>query len=520
MEKPKYPVGIQTFNKIREGNYLYVDKTEYLYNLVTRGQFYFLSRPRRFGKSLLLSTIAALFRGERELFDGLYIADKEWDWAEHPVFHLALNGQDYKSVEKLDETLHNNMAHWEERYHLPKGSVSTSVSTRFFNCIRNAREAMGRNVVILIDEYDQPLLQNIEQGREDLHQELRERLQAFYSVMKVQDQYIRFAMLSGISKFSKLSVFSGLNNLNDISLDISANAICGVSESELVRDFSIGIEQLAETSGISVAETKEKLKREYDGYHFAETGEGIYNPFSLLKTFDKDKFSHYWIESGTPSFLISLLRNRDWDLAEIGGSVCSELDLKGSGRYLTNPIPLLFQSGYLTIKGYDKEFKEYLLDYPNEEVAEGFAYDLLRSYSDNDGAAAFVRQFVRDVRRGDAEAFMVKLQSLLADMPYDQILDRELHYENMMYLVMKLMGFYIHTEYKTSNGRIDMVASTDRYVYVMEFKLHGTPEEAMAQIYEKEYSLPFRKEGKEIILIGAAFSADTRRLDSWLIEKL
>ncbi len=315
-------------------------------------------------------------------------------------------------------------------------------------------------------------------------------------------------------------MFSGLNNLNDISLDISANAICGVSESELVRDFSIGIEQLAETSGISVAETKEKLKREYDGYQFAETGEGIHNPFSLLKTFDKDKFSHYWIESGTPSFLISLLRSRDWDLAKIGGSVCTELDLKGSDRYLTNPIPLLFQSGYLTIKGYDKEFDEYLLDYPNEEVAEGFAYDLLRSYSDNDGAAAFVRQFVRDVRKGDAEAFMVKLRSLLADIPYDQILDRELHYENMMYLVMKLMGFYAHTEYRTSSGRIDMVVKTDRYIYVMEFKLHGTAEEAMAQIHEKEYFLPFLREGKEIILIGAAFSADTRSFDSWLIERL
>ena len=337
MEKPKYPVGIQTFSQIRKNGYVYVDKTEYIYDLVTRGKYYFLSRPRRFGKSLLLSTIAALFRGERELFDGLYIAGKEWEWVEHPVFHLALNGQDYNSVEKLDETLHNNMAQWEEHYYLPKGNVSTSVSTRFFNCIRNAREVTGRDVVILIDEYDQPLLQNIEQRREVLHRDMRDRLQAFYSVLKAQDQYIRFSMLSGISKFSKLSVFSGLNNLNDISLDVTMNAICGISESELSRDFCIGIEQLAETEGMSVAETKERLKKEYDGYHFAETGEGIYNPFSLLKTFDKDKFSHYWIESGTPSFLINLIRERDWDLARIGGSTCTELDLRGSDRYLTNP---------------------------------------------------------------------------------------------------------------------------------------------------------------------------------------
>lgn len=252
----------------------------------------------------------------------------------------------------------------------------------------------------------------------------------------------------------------------------------------------------------------------------AETGEGIYNPFSLLNTFDKDKFNHYWIESGTPSFLISILKERDWDLAKIGDSACSELDLEGSDRYLTNPIPLLFQSGYLTIKDYDREFKEYILNYPNGEVAEGFAYDLLRSYSDNDVAGSFIKQFVRDVRKGDAEAFMSKLQSLLADIPYDQILDRELHYENMMYLVMKLMGFYAHTDYRTSNGRIDMVVGTDRYVYVMEFKLHGTPDEALAQIREKGYALPFRKEGKEVILIGSSFSSDTRRLDPWLIEKL
>lgn len=520
MEKPKYPVGIQTFKKIREGNYLYVDKTEYIYDLVIRGQFYFLSRPRRFGKSLLLSTVAALFRGERELFDGLYIAGKDWEWVEHPVFHLALNGQDYNSVEKLDEILHNSMAHWEADYHLPKGDASMSVSIRLSNCIRNAREVTGRDVVILIDEYDQPLLQNVEQRRESLHREMRERLQAFYSVLKSQDQYIRFGMLSGISKFSKLSVFSGLNNLNDISLDVGMNAICGISESELGRNFAIGIEQLAAASGMSVPETKEELKREYDGYHFAETGEGIYNPFSLLKTFDKDRFSHYWIESGTPSFLINLIREREWDLARIGGSTCTELDLRGSDRYLTNPIPLLYQSGYLTIKGYDREFKEYVLDYPNEEVAEGFAYDLLRSYSYNDDASSFIRQFVRDVRKGDAEAFMSKLQSLLADIPYDQIPDRELHYENMMYLVMKLMGFYARTEYRTSNGRIDMVVRTDRYVYVMEFKLHGSAEEAISQIHEKAYALPFRSEGKEIILIGASFSADTRCLDSWLIEKL
>lgn len=519
-EKNKYPVGIQTFSEIRENGYVYVDKTEYIYNLVTRGKYYFLSRPRRFGKSLLLSTIEALFRGRRDLFDGLFIGGKEWEWVEYPVFHLALNGQYYNHADRLDEVLHNNMEEWENHYNLPKGNTTTSVATRFFNCIRNAYEATGQQAIILIDEYDQPLLQNIEQGRENLHQELREQLQAFYSVMKVQDRYIRFAMLSGISKFGKTSVFSGLNNLQDITLETRANAICGISESELESNFAIGIARLADANGMSTDETRKRLKKEYDGYHFAKSGEGIYNPFSLLNTFENDAFSHYWVETGTPSFLISILKERNWNLSKIPGCECSGSDLKGSDRYLSNPIPLLFQSGYLTIKGYDLEFDDYILDYPNEEVAEGFTNDLLDVYSDSNNTSNLIKQFVRYVREGEAEAFMTTLQSLFADIPYDQIPNRELHYENIMYLVMKLMGFYAHTEYKTSDGRIDMIVSTDRYIYVMEFKLHGTAEDAMAQIHKKEYYLPFRKEGKRIVLIGASFCADKRCLDSWQIKKL
>ncbi len=518
MIKPKYPVGIQTFEKIRKGDYVYVDKTEYIYNLASKGQYYFLSRPRRFGKSLLLSTIEAVFRGQRELFDGLFIAGTDWKWEEHPVFHLALNGQDYTSVDRLDEILHNYMSLWERQYDLPKAETGIDVSTRFFNCIINAFEKTGRQVVILIDEYDQPLLQNIEQGKEDLHQKMREHLQAFYSVMKSQDKYIRFGMLSGISKFSRVSVFSGLNNINDISLDVQTNAICGISESELARDFQIGIQQLAEVNEMTIEETRGLLKKKYDGYLFAESGEGIYNPFSLLKTFDKDRFNNYWIQSGTPRFLMDLLKERDWDLTQLSGSTCSMMDIIGSDRYLNNPLPILSQSGYLTIKSYDREFDEFTLDYPNEEVSQGFSYELLKNYSDNGNSASIITDFVKDVRKGNAEAFMRTLQSLLADVPYDQIMDKEMHYENIMYLIMKLMGFYSHTEYKTSDGRIDMVVKTDRYIYVMEFKLHGTAEEAMAQIREKEYALPFTKEHKQIILIGAAFNPDTRRLDNWLIE--
>ncbi|MCM1520473.1 MAG: ATP-binding protein [Lachnoclostridium sp.] len=514
----KYPIGIQTFSQIIENGYVYVDKTEYIYNLINQGKYYFLSRPRRFGKSLLLSTIEAVFQGRRELFDGLFIAGTDWKWEKHPVFHFMLNGQDYSSVDRLDEKLGYYLGKWEEEYGIPDGSTM-SVAIRFTNLISSVSEKTGRKVVILIDEYDQPLLQNVEQGKEDLHQAMREHLQAFYSVMKAQDAYIQFAILTGITKFSKVSVFSGLNNLKDITLDPRVNAICGISESELTEYFSDSISDLAKAIGSTIEDTKEKLKSEYDGYHFAATGEGVYNPFSLLNTFDMQQFSHYWFESGTPSFLIKLLRSSDWLLSDISGCTCSESELKGSDIYRSNPIPMLFQSGYLTIKGYDPEFKEYTLDYPNEEVAEGFSSDLLKSYSGIKNSESVIKQFIRAVRSGNADGFMAALQSLLSDVPYDQILNKELHYENIMFLIMKLMGFYTHTEYKTSDGRIDMVIKTDHYIYIMEFKLNGTAEEAMSQIRAKDYVRPFVGEGREIILIGAAFSPDTRRLDSWLISK-
>jgi len=367
MEQIKYPIGIQTFADIIKGGYIYVDKTAYIWRLVSQGKYYFLSRPRRFGKSLLLSTIEAFFRGRKELFRGLYIYDRDWDWVEHPVFHLALNGQDYSSVSNLDDTLNYYIAEWEKAYGIPADPTIKTPEVRFANCIRRASEVTGRQVVILIDEYDQPLLHNIEQGREELHDILREHMQSFFAVMKAQDRYICFGMLTGISKFSKVSVFSGLNNLNDISID--TDTICGISETELAANFSESLTQLADANGMTTEEVKTRLKHEYDGYHFSKSGEGIYNPFSLLNAFAKKDFRHYWMSTGMPSFLIKLLESRDWNLSEISGTTVSEADMAGSDRYLANPIPMLFQSGYLTIKGYDTEFNEYTLDYPNEEVA-------------------------------------------------------------------------------------------------------------------------------------------------------
>lgn len=352
-----------------------------------------------------------------------------------------------------------------------------------------------------------------------MRERMRGKLQAFYSVMKSYDRYICFGMLTGVTKFSKVSVFSGLNNLNDISLDPEYNAICGISETELAGQFQPGIESLARNMEMTVEEAQTRLKREYDGYHFARSGEGIYNPFSLLKAFDKNHFGHYWFTSGNPSFLNRIVRDRDWNLNNINGATRSEQSLSGSDVYLTDPVPLLYQSGYLTIKGYDERFQEYKLGFPNEEVAQGFSEEFLKCLSSDKDPNSFIKDFTKDVEKGDAEGFMVRLQSFLADFPYDQIRDLELHWQNVMYLIMKLMGFYVQTEYKTSDGRIDMIVKTHSYIYVMEFKLKSTSKAAMQQIKEKEYARPFLSDGREVILIGAAFSAKTRRLKRWLIEK-
>lgn len=517
MVEAKYPIGIQTFSELREKDYIYVDKTRFVYEIATKGKYYFLSRPRRFGKSLLMSTLESLFLGRRELFDGLYIASTDWDWEEHPVFHFDLNGKVYDNPADLDNILAEHIRVWEEKYGY--SLEGTEVDERFRTLIRKAYEITGKQVAILIDEYDQPLLHNIDRSRSEMREMMRGKLQAFYSVMKSYDRYICFGMLTGVTKFSKVSVFSGLNNLNDISLDPEYNAICGISETELATQFKQGIASLATNLGITAEEAQARLKKEYDGYRFARSGEGIYNPFSLLKAFDKKHFDHYWFTSGNPSFLNKIVRDREWNLSDINGATRSGQSLSGSDVYLTDPVPLLYQSGYLTIKGYDDRFQEYTLGFPNEEVAQGFSEEFLKCISTDEDPNSFIKDFTRDVEKGDAGAFMNRLQSFLADFPYDQIRDIELHWQNVMYLIMKLMGFYVQTEYKTSDGHIDMVVKTDRYIYVIEFKLKSTSRAAMQQIKDKEYARPFLTDGREVILIGAAFSAKTRRLKKWLIEK-
>ncbi len=511
-----YPVGIQSFERIREDGYYYVDKTELIYTLVKTGHYYFLSRPRRFGKSLLVSTLEAYFKGKKELFAGLAMERLEQEWAEHPVLHLDLNAQKYEKPEDLDSILNNALCRWESLY--GASPSETSLSLRFQGVVQRAAEQSGRNAVVLVDEYDKPMLQAI--GNEALQAAYRSTLKAFYGVLKSCDQYLRFALLTGVTKFSKVSVFSDLNNLSDISMSARFSSLCGITEQELYRDFGEDIRELGEARGMTEEEAARSLKEWFDGYHFSENSEDIYNPFSLLKTFSEKKFGSYWFETGTPTFLVEVLKRNHYDLHRLTEEMATADSLAGIDTMENDPVSLLYQSGYLTLKGYDREFQVYQLGFPNKEVEEGFVKFLLPRYATlRAGSPAFeITNFVKDVRGGDVDGFLRRLQSFFADTPYELAQDLELHYENVLFIVFKLLGFYTRAEYHTSQGRVDLVVQTDRFVYVMEFKLDGTAEEALQQIEERGYARPFASDPRKLYKIGVNFSNAIRGIERWLVE--
>lgn len=514
MSEKIYPIGIQNFEKIRKDGYSYVDKTALVYQLVRTGSYYFLSRPRRFGKSLLLSTIEAYLLGKKELFEGLAIEQLEKDWIQYPILHLDLNARKYDTPQSLLDELNKHLEFWEQKYHSPYGDRAPE--ERFYHIVRLAYEQTGQRVVVLVDEYDKPMLQAI--GNKALQDEFRNTLKPFYGVLKTMDGCIKFAMLTGVTKFGKVSVFSDLNNLKDISMDKRYASLCGMTEQEIHRDFEEDLMELAETQEMTYEEVCNKLKEWYDGYHFAPNTEGIYNPFSLLNTFDSMTFGNYWFETGTPTYLVELLKRSNYDLETMSRAVTSA-DVLNSIYGDDEPLPVIFQSGYLTIKDYDEEFGDYTLGYPNKEVEGGFVKFLLPYYASVQKVRedSEIKNLVREVRGGAPDAFLHRLQSFFADTPYELIRDQELHYQNVLYIVFRLIGFYVKAEYHTSQGRIDLVLQTDKYVYVMEFKLEGTAEEALRQIEEKQYALPFASDSRKLFKIGVNFSAQTRNIEKWLI---
>ena len=511
----KYPIGIQNFEKLREDGFVYVDKTALIYRLVNEGNYYFLSRPRRFGKSLLISTLEAYFQGKKELFEGLAISKLEQKWESYTVFHLDLNAEKFDSEESLFNILNESLRRWEQVFGTE--DFEKTLSARFRGVIMRAFEQTGKQVVILVDEYDKPMLQAI--GNEPLQEAYRSTLKAFYGVLKTCDRYIRFAFLTGVTKFGKVSVFSDLNHLTDISMLPQFIDICGISEKELHEYFDASVAQLAEANNMSKEACYEKLRIDFDGYHFYPDTQGIYNPFSLLNTLKYKVFKDYWFETGTPTFLVNQLQKTGYQLQYMTEEELTEDTLNSIEIFEENPLPLLYQSGYLTIKDYDEEFKTYRLQFPNREVREGFVKFLVPFYTPrhNDKSTFFVGNFVKDVRSGKAEDFMRRLEAFFANGDYALMGDKELYFHNAMYVFFTLLGFYVEVERHTTDGRMDILMQTKDFVYIMELKIDQNADVALKQIEDKGYAKPFAADPRKLFKIGVNFSTEKRCIDDWKI---
>ena len=510
----KYPIGIQTFSEIINKGYLYFDKTALVHKLANDSKYYFLSRPRRFGKSLLVTTLEAYFQGRKELFDGLAISKLETEWKQYPVLHIDLNAADYRSEEALISIIDRHIRQFETIY--GENPKDMALSDRFIGVIQRAYEQTGHQVVILVDEYDKPLLQAI--GNEELQDNYRKILKGFYGVAKTMDACIRLAFFTGVTKFSKVSVFSDLNNLEDISLSEQYAEICGITEQEIRDNIDAQVGELATANGLTKEECYGRLKEQYDGYHFHPNSSGMYNPFSLLSALKRKEFGDQWFQSGTPTFLVEVLKRNNYDLEQLTREEATA-DLLGSLDAIdTNPTPLLYQSGYLTIKGFDPEFGTYRLGFPNQEVERGFSRYLFRYYTPaSQGQDSFVKDFVLAARAGQTDKFMKRLESLFAGQDYQIAGDAELYFHNAVALIFKMVGFYTETERHTSDGRMDMVVQTADYIYLFEFKLDKSVEEALAQIEEREYALPFAHDPRKLYKIGVNFSSETRRIENWKV---
>lgn len=512
----KYPIGIQDFGELRRGGYVYVDKTPQIWKMISEGKYYFLSRPRRFGKSLMVSTLEAFFSGNRELFNGLFVDTADWDWQQHPILHLDLNVGKYTTPEALGNMLEAHLSLWEKSY--GKEDYEKTPEARFMGIVRRAFEQTGRQVVILVDEYDKPLLQAI--GNEELQAEYRSTLKPFYGVLKTCDRYIKFAFLTGVTKFGKVSVFSDLNNLTDLSLDYRYATICGISEEELHQYFDKGVMQLAETYGLTIEACYERLRQNFDGYHFDVGAPGMYNPFNVLNTLSSLRFRDYWFETGTPTFLVYQLQKTNYPLEMMTREELFEDTLNSIDVMDDNPLPLLYQSGYLTIKGYDETFKTYRLGFPNREVEEGFVKFLVPFYSPNkaEKPQMYIANFVRDVQSGNAEGFMQRVERFFDGGDYQVAGKAELYFQNTLWALFKLLGLYVDVERHTTDGRMDILVETKDYVYILELKIDQSADDALQQIEDKQYAKPFEGDGRTIYKIGASFSSQTRRVAEWKIS--
>ena len=522
----RLPIGIQTFEKIIKNHSVYVDKTRFIRQLLANDGYYFLSRPRRFGKSLFISTLNAYFSGKKELFNGLAIAEDEIqmakaegrnEWIKYPIINISFDAKNYDSVDSLKAKIVQNLKFAEEKYDCPCDE-DVDVDIRFGNLIYRISQKTGLPVVILIDEYDKAMLQVID--NEELLDTYRNILKGFYCNLKAFDQYIKFAFITGVTKFSKVSIFSDLNNLKDISLDNRYADICGITKNELMTVFKPEIEAMAEENNLTYEECLAKLKQRYDGYHFSSNLTDIYNPYCLLNALDEKDFGSYWFENASPTFLIKMIRRMNFDVKTIMKGV--RVALKEIAEYrlsYTNVVPMMYQSGYLTIKDYNPQSRLCILGYPNEEVEYAFMNKLLGefSYLEDDPVCSYP-VFADYIHNGQVEEFMTAIKAIFAHIPYPTAQKKyELDYQTIFYLIFTLMGQIMRTEVVTFSGRIDAVCETKDYVYLFEFKLDGSVEDALKQIEDKDYAVGYEASGKNVVKIGVAFDTEKRNIKDYKI---
>ena len=518
----KYPIGIQTFENLREGGFVYVDKTALVHKLVDSGTIYFLCRPRRFGKSLLLSTIKAYFQGKKELFKGLAMEKLETRWDEYPVFHVDFNGVDFGKEGAVESVLSGYVDIWADKYNV-KNTANLPIGKRFERALVAAHEATGRRCVVLIDEYDKPLLDVLDTEMEGKN---RETLKAFYSTFKAADEHLRFVMLTGVTKFSQITVFSGLNQPRDISMSPQYDTICGISEEELHKYFDDEIAAFAREEGIPVEKLLSEMRKKYDGYYFSRNMIGVYNPFSFLNALQDRQLDDYWFRTGTPTYLIRLMEHFEENINEMIAKPYPPSEFIDYRADVEKPLPMIYQSGYLTIKGYDKEMNEYWLDFPNNEVKRGFVSMIASSYlKTSESVTPWISSTVRALKRSDLEQLRKLLTSFLASIPYtvrrkEDERERERYFHYTFYLILRMISTYlVFTEKETSHGRADCVIETPSYIYIFEFKLDSTAAEAIAQINESGYAREYEADARPLYKIGCGFSSATGTISDWAVER-
>ena len=528
----KYPIGVQDFEKIISDGYVYVDKTDLIYRLVNEGSIYFLSRPRRFGKSLLVSTLKHYFLGHRELFKGLAIDGLETEWNEYPVFHLSFGGVNFSNSSAIDESLSMFIENAEKEYGIEERFKDYGI--RFAAVLKAAHENTGRRCVVLIDEYDKPLLDVMDtelrvtdsDGNSlRLEDYNRNVLKGFYSVFKDADPDLKFVLLTGVTKFSQVSVFSGFNQPKDISMDSRYEALCGITLEEMLEVFHEPIHELAKKYKTDYDGMVEMLRKRYDGYHFSSEMTGVFNPFSLLNCFDKLEMRNYWFATGTPTYLMRLLAHSDKNINELVGKYYEESQFIDYKADVERPLPMIYQSGYLTVKEYDIDTRYYLLDFPNEEVRSGFIDMLASSYfSSGEMVSSWIFNVNRDLRGGKIEEFLRKMTSLLSSVTYrfqrkQDALECERYFQYTFYLIMQMIGHYnTMVEKETSEGRIDCVVECPDYVYVMEFKMDGSAQSALEQIRERGYTKPYLTDKRKVFSIGVNFSSEKGTIEEYVFE--